>query len=207
MAQHFPNRVETLRDMERDFPELQEDAPMLLTRAICSHYRARMFGPAANLSDRLLEWHGVDLPSWQYGAAAKCVLQIEPEERIAEHRDIVAFCLNPSDHLPLESEPTEPQLARRLSMARFNLGDEYEEANRLEEAIEAFELSLEGQTDPEMRVARLARLAGLYLATGQRERAAERFAASHETHPIHHAKRVRQLLTYYPELESLSPSH
>lgn len=208
VLEFFPDRVETLRDMERDFPEPSEPAPLSLSRAIRAHYVGRMFAQVSVLADQLLSWHGPDLPSWQYGAAARCILQQDPETRIGEHEEIVRFCSDVDSHVPLVEEPTPEQLSRRLAMARFNLADEYEEAGRIAEAAAEFERSLEGVEEPEMRIARLARIGCLYAKLGDFTAARERFRLSEETDAELHAKRVERLRPYYPDIDlaTLSPN-
>jgi len=206
ILQFFPDRVESLRDMERDFPEPRDPAPLLLARTIRAHYAARMFNQAAILAEQLLDWHGVDLPSWQYGAASRCILRHDQAERIAEHEEIVRFCQEPVAQVALEGDPTPAQWARRLAMARFNLADEYEEADRIQEAIGEFERSLEGLTDPEMRITRLARLACLYAKIGDPEAAVRKFRESKALDPEIHAKRVERLRPYYADIDMLVES-
>jgi len=203
ILQFFPDRVESLRDMERDFPEAKDPAPLLLARSVRAHYAARMFNQAAILSDQLMEWHGIDLPSWQYGAAARCILRHDQSARIEEHEEIVRFCQEPVGQVELEEAPTQTQWERRLAMARFNLADEYEEAKRIPEAISEFERSLEGLTNPEMLITRLARLACLYAVQGDMDTACVRFRRSYELSPEMHRKRVERLRPYYPDIDIL----
>lgn len=206
ILQFFPDRVESLRDMERDFPEPLDAAPLLLARSVRAHYAARMFNQAGILADQLLDWHGVDLPSWQYGAAARCILRHDPRERIEEHEEIVRFCQEPVGQVQLEAEPEPAQWARRLAMARFNLADEYEEAQRIPEAIGEFERSLEGLDDVEMRITRLARLACLYAVVGEMATAKARFRLSKQLNPRIHEKRVERLRPYYTVIDMLVES-